>query len=161
MLQGHCLERFNNFYLWMYICKWSLMRQWVCMGLRASAHMEACLLLASQGWVFAPLLSSPTCPRVSLGGTAWWSFHCPLGWQHPRGLGRPGVLWFMGLQRVRHDWATELNWTERVRWATQQGHLTLLIQVPRPLHPSLGPCKLCSCWPGRVTVSKSHGKFLA
>ena len=24
--------------------------------------------------------------------------------------GRPGVLWFMELQRVRHDWATELNW---------------------------------------------------
>ena len=22
------------------------------------------------------------------------------------------VLWFMGSQRVRHDWATELNWTE-------------------------------------------------
>ena len=26
--------------------------------------------------------------------------------------GRPGVLWFMGSQRVRHDWMTELNWTE-------------------------------------------------
>ena len=26
--------------------------------------------------------------------------------------GRPGVLWSMGLQRVRHDWVTELNWTE-------------------------------------------------
>ena len=26
--------------------------------------------------------------------------------------GRPGMLWFMGLQRVRHDWGTELNWTE-------------------------------------------------
>ena len=26
--------------------------------------------------------------------------------------GRPGVLWFMGSQRVGHDWATELNWTE-------------------------------------------------
>jgi len=26
--------------------------------------------------------------------------------------GRPGVLRFMGLQRVGHDWATELNWTE-------------------------------------------------
>ena len=26
--------------------------------------------------------------------------------------GRPVVLRFMGLQRVRHDWATELNWTE-------------------------------------------------
>ena len=25
--------------------------------------------------------------------------------------GKPGVLPFMGLQRVRHDWATELNWT--------------------------------------------------
>ena len=26
-------------------------------------------------------------------------------------IGRPGVLRFMGLQRVGHDWATELNWT--------------------------------------------------
>ena len=25
---------------------------------------------------------------------------------------RPGVLWFMGLQRVGHDWVTELNWIE-------------------------------------------------
>ena len=25
---------------------------------------------------------------------------------------RRGVLWFMGSQRVGHDWATELNWTE-------------------------------------------------
>ena len=32
-------------------------------------------------------------------GSWWW-------------IGRPGVLWFMGLQRVRHGWATELNWTE-------------------------------------------------
>ena len=30
-------------------------------------------------------------------GSWWWT-------------GRPGVLWFMGLQRVRHDWATELHW---------------------------------------------------
>ena len=27
-----------------------------------------------------------------------------------RWTGRPGMLWFMGLQRVGHDWATELNW---------------------------------------------------
>jgi len=32
-------------------------------------------------------------------GSWWWT-------------GRPGVLWFMGLQRVGHDWAAELNWTE-------------------------------------------------
>ena len=30
-------------------------------------------------------------------GSWWWT-------------GRPGVLWFMGSQKVRHDWATELNW---------------------------------------------------
>jgi len=30
--------------------------------------------------------------------------------------GRPGVLQFMGSQRVRHNWATELNWTLRKRW---------------------------------------------
>ena len=27
----------------------------------------------------------------------------------------PGVLQFMGLQRVGYDWATELNWTVTVR----------------------------------------------
>jgi len=32
-------------------------------------------------------------------GSWWWT-------------GRPGMLRFMGLQRVRHDWATELNWTD-------------------------------------------------
>ena len=26
--------------------------------------------------------------------------------------GKPGVLQSMGLQRVRHDWVTELNWTD-------------------------------------------------
>ena len=30
--------------------------------------------------------------------------------------GRPGVLRFMGSQRVRHDWVTELNWTETHPW---------------------------------------------
>ena len=33
-------------------------------------------------------------------GSWWWT-------------GRPGMLQFMGSQRVGHDWATELNWTER------------------------------------------------
>ena len=31
-------------------------------------------------------------------GSLWWT-------------GRPGMLRFMGSQRVGHDWATELNWT--------------------------------------------------
>ena len=32
-------------------------------------------------------------------GSLWWT-------------GRPGVLWSMGLQRVRHDWMIELNVSE-------------------------------------------------
>ena len=31
-------------------------------------------------------------------GSWWWT-------------GRPGMLWFTGLQRVRQNWTTELNWT--------------------------------------------------
>ena len=34
-------------------------------------------------------------------------------WVNSRSLwwtGRPGMLWFMGSQRVGHDWVTELNW---------------------------------------------------
>ena len=65
---------------------------------------------------------------LMLGGIGGWRRR---GWQRMRWLdgitdsmgmiwvnseslwwtGRPGVLWFMGSQRVGHDWATELNWT--------------------------------------------------
>ena len=48
---------------------------------------------------------------VWVNSRSWW-------W-----TGRPGVLWFMGSQRVRHNWATELNWTQywyilmaKVKW---------------------------------------------
>ena len=34
-------------------------------------------------------------------GSWWWT-------------GRPGMLQFMGSQRVGHNWATELNWTDTV-----------------------------------------------
>ena len=30
--------------------------------------------------------------------------------------GRPGVLQFMGLQRVGHDWVAELNWNPKYEW---------------------------------------------
>ena len=48
------------------------------------------------GWM--PSLTQWTWVWVS--SRSWW-------W-----TGRPGVLQSMGLQRVRHDWVTELNWTE-------------------------------------------------
>ena len=47
------------------------------------------------GWMASP--TQQTWVWVHLGSW-WWT-----GW--------PGVLQFMGSQRVRHDWATELNWT--------------------------------------------------
>ena len=48
------------------------------------------------GWM--ALLTRWTWVWVNSG--SWW-------WR-----GRPGVLRFMGSQRVGHDWVTELNWTE-------------------------------------------------
>ena len=48
------------------------------------------------GW-----MASPTqWPWVWVNSGSWW-------W-----TGRPGVLRFMGLQSVGHDWETELNWTD-------------------------------------------------
>ena len=47
------------------------------------------------GWMTSPTQWT----WVGVDSRNWW-------W-----TGRPGVLWFMGLQSVRHDWVTELNWT--------------------------------------------------
>jgi len=39
--------------------------------------------------------------------------------------GRPGVLQFMGSQRVGHDWATELNWTDAGKgWRLEEKEIT-------------------------------------
>ena len=40
---------------------------------------------------------------VWVGSGSWWS------------IGRPGMLQFMGSQRVGHDWATELNWNDSMQ----------------------------------------------
>ena len=49
-----------------------------------------------RGWD-GRMSSSTPCTWVWVDSGSWW-------W-----TGRPGVLWFMGSQRVRHDWATELK----------------------------------------------------
>ena len=58
--------------------------------------------------------------------SSWWT-------------GRPGVLWFMGSQRVGHDWATEqLNWTLN----------TTINSFPfpsNPLHPHWTTVPACIC----------------
>ena len=48
------------------------------------------------GWTASPTQWT----WVWVDSVSWW-------W-----TGRPGMLQFMGSQRVGHDWATELNWTE-------------------------------------------------
>ena len=48
-------------------------------------------------------------------GSSWWT-------------GRPGVLPFMGSQRVGDGWATELNWTERKLAHKHQKYYT---QIPK------------------------------
>ena len=57
-------------------------------------------LLAWYGWMVSP--TQWTWVWVN-SGSWWWT-------------GRPGVLRFMGSQRVGHDWVTELNWTDRDIW---------------------------------------------
>ena len=49
-------------------------------------------------------------------GSWWWT-------------GRPGVLRFMGSQRVRHDWATELNLPNFSNFASSYGILKAKIEM--------------------------------
>ena len=52
-----------------------------------------------------------------MASLTWWTWV----WVNSRSwwwTGRPGVLWFMGSQKVGHNWATELNWTDRKRTET-------------------------------------------
>ena len=62
--------------------------------------------------------------------------------------GKPGVLQSMGSRRVRHDWATELNWTDS---------LPLYVS---PMDPPLQPLPVChSSCPCPVTPSLPHLSF--
>ena len=68
-----------------------LKRPWCWGRLRAGGEGD------NRGW--DGWMASPTrCPWVWVDSGSWW-------W-----TGRPAMLCFMGSQRVRHNWATELNW---------------------------------------------------
>ena len=60
-------------------------------------------------------------------GNRWWT-------------GKPGVLRFMGSQRVGHDWLTELNWTEVASVVSDsvRTHRGQPTRLPCPWDP---PCK--------------------
>ena len=73
------------------------------------------------GW-----MASPTQWKwVWVGSGCWW-------W-----TGRPGVLWFMGLQRVGHDLVTELNWNDYTFFPWQnpnkhfdQSNICFILKIP-------------------------------
>ena len=68
-------------------------RPWCWERLRAGGEVD------DRGW--DGWMASPTqWTWVWVNSGSWW-------W-----AGRPSVLWFMGSQRIGHNWATELNWTE-------------------------------------------------
>ena len=89
----------------------SLERLWCWEGLGAGGEGD---IRGWDGWMASPTRWT----WVWVNSRSWW-------W-----TGRPGVLRFMGSQRVRHDWATELNWTEGLSWAQQRiGHYTILLEM--------------------------------
>ena len=74
---------------WEELTHWK--RLWCWEGLGAGGEGE------NRGWDgWMASLTQWTWVWVNSG--SWWR------------TGRPGVLWFMGPQRVGHDWVTELNW---------------------------------------------------
>ena len=71
------------------------------------------------GWIASP--TRWTWVWVN-SGSWWWT-------------GRPGVLQFMGSQRVGCDWATELNWTEPMIWCDDNNTLPSWSYSPKPITP--------------------------
>ena len=63
-------------------------------------------------------------------GSWWWT-------------GRPGVLRFMGSQRVRQDWVTELNWRPRASSSASRRHVDWQLVAGEGL-----------CAPGEPTVGE-------
>ena len=79
----------NTFAIWC-VELTHLKRPWCWERLRAGGEGD------NRGWD-CWMASSTQWTWVWVYGSWWWTE-------------RPGLLWFMGSQKVVHDWATELNW---------------------------------------------------
>ena len=78
-------------------------------------------------------------------GNWWWT-------------GRPGMLRFMGSQRVRHDWVTELNWTdEYIYTECDKGQISASLNMWR-----LDPVFIfkCEIFISLLLISKDTGNQL-
>ena len=86
------------------------------------------------GWMASP--TRWTCVWVN-SVSLWWT-------------GRPGVLWFMGSQGVRHDWATELYSTFAFQSPKWKGHpfWVLVLKALVGLHRTIQLRLLQHCWLG-------------
>ena len=81
---GHLMEELTH---------WKRLWCWEGLGARGEGDDRGW-----EGWIAS--LTRWTWVWVN-SGCLWWT-------------GRPGVLRFMGLQRVGHDWATDLIWSDSV-----------------------------------------------
>ena len=104
-----------------------LKRPWGWERLRAGGEGD------DQGW--DGWMASPTqWTWVWVNSRSWW-------W-----IGGPGMLQSMGSQRVRHDWVTELNWTE-VRNHHFFKNMSVRSVESYFLRPhGLNPARLCCLW---------------
>ena len=85
-----------------------LKRPWCWERLRAGGEGD------NRGW--DGWMASPTqWTWVWVDSGSWW-------W-----TGSPGMLQFMGLQRVRHDWVTELNWTEPLDHSSPENLMNCMV----------------------------------
>ena len=95
---GHLMQRVGKDFGWKEVGKevghWK--RPWCWEGLGARGEGD------DRGWD-SWMASLTQWTWVWVNSRSWW-------W-----IGRPGVLRFMGSQRIEHDWATEPNWTDWVK----------------------------------------------
>ena len=101
-----------------HVKSWLTVKDWCWEGLGAGGEGD------DRGWD-GWMASLTRWTWVWVNSRSWW-------W-----TGMPGVLWFMGLQRVGYDRATEMNWTE-LNAKSMSNWLSLFIIVL-----SLYFCVLC------------------
>ena len=114
-----------------------LKRPWWCEGLGAGGEGDD---RGWDGWIASPTRWA----WVWADSGSWW-------W-----IGRSGVLRFTGSQGVRHDWVTELNWTEINYGGVNEDNGSLLqkiscmycyIQCPQPcIRPPLTHASARDSW---------------
>ena len=87
---------------------WLIGKDWCWEGLGAGGEGD------DRGWD-GWMASLTRWTWVSVNSGRWW-------W-----TGRPGVLRFMGSQKVRHDWETDMIWSDHIKYISH--HFFLLVQI--------------------------------